>query len=182
MLADRLRKKLQDGRSRGGKHAEIGALERAVKTFGAPAVLTYYNKLMDRATFPEPHNECQFSSFCGGTPKGYKQLKITGPYWTPGAAGDQEEPEPICVLVHHILHFVNTGVYAWGSDLEISHLCHTRDCVNREHVVLEHHHLNSARFQCPMAWMYPHFVAPHARPWVCPHEPPCILPPPRTDL
>lgn len=53
--------------------------------------------------------------------------------------------------VHRLTYMVFHQVCEIDTDKEVSHLCHTKDCVNPRHLVLENHHINMSRQECLLA-------------------------------
>ena len=55
----------------------------------------------------------------------------------------------VWIRAHCVVYFLHTGRVALRKNHEdISHLCHRKDCVKPEHLVLELHQVNYARTTC----------------------------------
>ena len=68
---------------------------------------------------------------------------------------------PRRVALHVLSYYYHHRELPVSSALDISHLCHNRDCFNVEHLVLEKHSMNWKRMGCPAGNL-------------CTHNPKCL--------
>ena len=95
----------------------------------------------------------------GLKPYGYGKKKVT---W-PDSSKTVSKVHRLSFMVHNKTLDVPT-VDSFGEQLDISHLCHTKLCINPLHLTLEKHSINLSRSHCRKAG-------------VCTmaHEPACIF-------
>ena len=75
------------------------------------------------------------------------------------------------VLLHRLAYRVQNQCPP-PDDFHISHLCHTRNCINPEHLIAEHRTLNISRIGCPGDVLCPCPCKVLA--FSCPHRPKCM--------
>jgi hypothetical protein len=72
------------------------------------------------------------------------------------------------IKLHMLAYFVAHDVYP-ASDQVVSHLCHNKMCINKDHLVIESISKNSRRNGCL------HRLATESGAWnLCPHQPRCL--------
>ena len=72
------------------------------------------------------------------------------------------------IKVHMLSYFIANGAYP-NSDQVVSHLCHNKMCINKDHLIIESISMNSRRNGCL------HRVATESGVWnLCSHQPRCL--------
>lgn len=102
------------------------------------AIALHLFSRIDKNSKPDDKNDC--IHFIGRHKKtGYGVIDVRFPN------SARNTPMHVHRLVYMIHHRV---LKLHPSDYHVSHLCHTRDCVNISHLVFEPQHINNARQHC----------------------------------
>ena len=76
---------------------------------------------------------------------GYGVKRVT---WPDGAVKLERTHRLVYMMTHGYLRDTIPRLDARGLGLEVSHLCHSRACVEPSHLTLEAHHINISRHLC----------------------------------
>ena len=104
-----------------------------------------------------PRKECMISTLTGTRPA--RQRGAGKPYIKKGIIGVKGK----FLMIHQLAAWAKHGKPAPGQCA--SHLCHSRQCANPNHIVWEHHMINISRLTCEIYGRHKDFK--------CPHKPTC---------